>query len=620
MRLLLIDDDEPALEVLARQLTRHRFAVDMAVDARSAQEYVALFDYALVLLDVSLPDLNGIHLCQRLRAQGYTMPILIVTGRDRSIDKVEGLNAGADDYVVKPFNLNELIARIHALLRRRHQLPPVLHWGDLSLNSSSFEVTYRDQELTLTPKEFGILELLLRAPSQVRSPGLIIESLWADEDPPHEDVVRTHVKGLRQKLKRAGAPKDLIETVYGLGYRLNKHREMEDPTPSAPELTPDRTSTSSTAESSTADNADPLAQTWQIYGPLMRQRVQTLESWVIAAQQHSHSPEQQHQAQAEAHKLVGSLGSFGFTTGSTLAQRMERLLSSDRSLTAEHLASLQQWIQALHQELSQTPALISPAPNLLPLLSRLVILGDEDSDWLQHLIEEAHQLGIEVDQKPFPLDRDHLQALFNVDERPLPDGVILTGDLCCSKPGLQILADLRQTFPQLGLLVILPEGGLAERVQVVRQGADRVVQEPVLPEQVIRAASQLAKARQPQKTVMIVDDDLVFLATLQALLEPWPFQLRTHTAAAEFWIALQQTPPDLVVLDIEMPGTSGLDLCQVLRSDPQWQSLPILFLTQHGDPETQRQAYAMGADDLLIKPVEAEQLAERILNRLRRVR
>ncbi|NJK61536.1 MAG: response regulator [Synechococcaceae cyanobacterium SM2_3_1] len=320
MRLLLIDDDEPFLESLARQLTRYRFAVDTALDGESARAYVSLFHYDVLLLDVSLPDISGISLCQQLRTQGYTMPILFLTGRDRSTDKVEGLNAGADDYVVKPVDLNELIARIYALLRREYQnLPTTLRWGSLTLDPSTFEATYNQQFLNLTPKELGILELFLRAPSHIRSPGAIIESLWANEDPPGEDVVRTHMKGIRQKLKAAGAPKDLIETVYGLGYRLNKQWEpspQEQDFPQQLEL-PDMGSPEIHA----------LTQIWEIYKPLMVSRLEGLETIIQAARQGTLTPESRKHAATDAHKLVGSLGSFGFEIGSKLARQVEETLN-----------------------------------------------------------------------------------------------------------------------------------------------------------------------------------------------------------------------------------------------------------------------------------------------------
>jgi DNA-binding response OmpR family regulator len=136
---------------------------------------------------------------------------------------VNGLDAGADDYVVKPFDLQELLARIRALLRRGSTpTTPILAWGGLHLNPSTYEVAYLDEPLQLTPKEFSMLELLLRNGRRVLSRGVIIDRLWNSENSPEEETVKAHIKSLRHKLRTVAAPEDLIETVHGLGYRLKQ--------------------------------------------------------------------------------------------------------------------------------------------------------------------------------------------------------------------------------------------------------------------------------------------------------------------------------------------------------------------------------------------------------------
>ena len=144
----------------------------------------------------------------------------MITARDTSDDKVRGLDAGADDYVVKPIDLPELLARMRALLRRGSSAPPVLQWGDLRLNPSTCEVSYGENPLPLTRKQYSLLELLIRNRRRVLSRASILQNLWDLEDPPTEETVKAHIKGLRHKLKAAGAPRDFIETVYSMGYRL----------------------------------------------------------------------------------------------------------------------------------------------------------------------------------------------------------------------------------------------------------------------------------------------------------------------------------------------------------------------------------------------------------------
>lgn len=223
MRMLLVEDDVPLAEALAEALIDQRYVVDVVNDGEAAWQQVKALAYDLILLDMMLPKLDGVGLCQRLRSHGYGIPILMLTARDTTTDKVAGLDAGADDYVVKPIDLQELFARIRALLRRGNSpSSPILEWGSLHLDPSTYEVTYEEQPLHLTPKEYNLLELLLRNGRRVLSRSVIIEHLWSLEDPPEEDTVKAHIKSLRQKLKAVGAPNDLIETVHSVGYRL-KH-------------------------------------------------------------------------------------------------------------------------------------------------------------------------------------------------------------------------------------------------------------------------------------------------------------------------------------------------------------------------------------------------------------
>lgn len=222
MKILLVEDDERIAHALAAALTSQHYAVDLATDGQQGWELLETYDYSLILLDVMLPKLNGMQLCQRLRRQGMQVPVLMLTARDTSDDKVMGLDAGADDYVVKPFDLKELLARIRALLRRGSAaLPSVLAWGLLQLDPATFEVTYGDRPLHLTRKEYQLLELFLRQPHRTLSRSAILEQLWTSEDPPGEETVKVHIRSLRQKLAGVGAS-DLIETVYGLGYRLKQ--------------------------------------------------------------------------------------------------------------------------------------------------------------------------------------------------------------------------------------------------------------------------------------------------------------------------------------------------------------------------------------------------------------
>ncbi|NJO80894.1 MAG: response regulator transcription factor [Cyanobacteria bacterium RM1_2_2] len=231
MRVLLIEDDECIAKSLETVLAKENYAVDVAVDGELGWQFIESFAYDLILLDVVLPKLDGIALCRQIREYHYQTPVLLLTACNSSTDRVIGLDAGADDYMVKPFELAELLARMRVLLRRGSSpVVPLLEWHQLQIDPVSCQVTYSDQLLHLTPKEYRLLELFLRKPRHVFTRSAILEHLWGVEEMPGEDTITAHIKGLRQKLKQVGAPADFIETVYGIGYRLKQSLAETDST------------------------------------------------------------------------------------------------------------------------------------------------------------------------------------------------------------------------------------------------------------------------------------------------------------------------------------------------------------------------------------------------------
>lgn len=221
MKILIVEDDDRIATPLAKDLRHQHHSVDVAPDGKAGWDYAQATKYDLILLDLMLPQLDGISLCKQLRSAGCQANILMLTARDTTSDKVIGLDAGADDYLVKPFKLEELSARIRALQRRGRDLKPsVLQHGELVLDPASQRVSYAQQDLALTPKEFLILEHFLRHPTQVLSRSALLDKLWQFDQDSGEGTVKTHLTNLRSKLKAVGSPKDFIETVYGIGYRL----------------------------------------------------------------------------------------------------------------------------------------------------------------------------------------------------------------------------------------------------------------------------------------------------------------------------------------------------------------------------------------------------------------
>jgi DNA-binding response OmpR family regulator len=227
MRILVVEDDVQLADMLTEALTNQQFVVDIANDGEMAWHCLETLEYDLVILDVTLPKINGLRLCNQLRESNLqnnaNTPVLMLTARDTSADKILGLDAGADVYMVKPFDMGELMAQVRALIRRGGKSnSSMLSWGVLALNISTYEVTYDGEPLSLTPKEYQLLELLVSSGRRVLSRPGIIERLWSLDDPPSEEAVKSHIRSLRQKFRMIDAPDDLIETVHGLGYRLKQ--------------------------------------------------------------------------------------------------------------------------------------------------------------------------------------------------------------------------------------------------------------------------------------------------------------------------------------------------------------------------------------------------------------
>ncbi|NJN58510.1 MAG: response regulator transcription factor [Leptolyngbyaceae cyanobacterium SL_5_9] len=221
MRILLVEDDPEQLEPLYAALSQSGHIVDRVEDGGMAEWIINEKEYDLLILDWLLPGKSGIELCQQYREAGKTAPVLMLTAKDATLDKVTGLDVGADDYLIKPVDLVELLARVRALGRRSPLYQgDILRAADLSLNLAQMSAEREGISVNLSNREFQLLEYLLRHPQQVLTRDQIELSLWEWGDQPESNAVTTLVKRLRQRLQPL-AVEDWVETVYGVGYRLN---------------------------------------------------------------------------------------------------------------------------------------------------------------------------------------------------------------------------------------------------------------------------------------------------------------------------------------------------------------------------------------------------------------
>jgi len=617
MKILLIEDTEELADVIKTVLVAQRYTVDIAIDGQIGYSLAESENYDLIILDVMLPKLDGISICRQLRSLGKQTPILMLTGRGTKDEMVAGLDAGADDYLIKPPALEELVARVRALLRRNQfTASPVLEWGDLRLDPNQCEVSYGDYPLHFTPKEYAILELFLRNSQRVYSRTALLEQIWSfDDEIPGEDTVRSHIKRVRQKLKSVGAA-DLIETLYGIGYRLNQAyskkttRQSINPSHSEPK------------KASVPISQSQTLQLWKQSKPIILERILGIQQTLGKEEYPGEAASQQ--IVQEAHKLIGSLGAFGLAQGSQTARELEQLaksgLSSQPTLIEAHhllnnLVSLIDQAVLPTQQVTHQSALNIASSQDRTVEGQQILVVDDDAAFTDLLVAAATSQGLQI------MVAKSLETAHAIIHQVSLDGVILDLNLGgIPDEGLALLTYLSLHKPHIPALVLTANGTLAQRITVTQLHAKGFLQKPKLPREVLEAIIKiLHSSKVTAAKILAVDDDPIHLTILQSTLEEWGFQVTILTKPQKFWETLETTNPALVILDLQMPGVDGVQLCKTLRNDLKWGSLPVLFLSAMNDADTVQEVFAAGADDYVTKPIVAPELVARILNRLERV-
>ena len=379
VKILSIENDHIIAAALMGLMTQQHYIVESVQDVNWAWQLLKQSQYDLIVMDVTLPELNGISLCNRIRSHSIKTPIVIIANEGPMSEKTVGLDAGADDYLVKPFHPEELCARIRALLRRSVPATDMFcfDWGNLHLNPVSAEVRHCSDVLPLTPKEFALLELFLRNPQQVFSCSLILDKIWPYPDAPSEEAVRTHIKGLRQKLKAGGIQRDPIETVYGMGYRLGEAPiDLSCPVVNSPENSPESLSeiTPKTANipapKSSSEDTDTMAirktdpeptqalirQIWMQSYDRIQFQIETVQAGINSLLNPEFQATADSQclvaAQREAHTLSGSLEIFGFMKASKIAEHIELGFLNPAVLDADDGKQFQALLSDLKKEIS----------------------------------------------------------------------------------------------------------------------------------------------------------------------------------------------------------------------------------------------------------------------------
>lgn len=606
MRILLVEDDQVLAGLLKQTLTSQHYLVDEVMNGQTGLELAVSFSYDLILLDVMLPKLDGITVCRQIRQNRKMTPILLMTNQDSHTHKITGLDAGADDYLVKPFDLDELLARVRALLRRGTTTSsPILQWGEISLDPSLCQVTYQSKLLNLTSKEYEIMELFLRHPQRIFSQSSILDHLWSYDDPPSENTVRAHIKTLRQKFKKLGAA-DIIETIYGLGYRLKRIEENISFSP----VPPNNPSPSPSLEFK-------MLAIWEKSKSKYHDRVSIIEDAIQALSHNSLTEDLKEKSLRESHTLAGSLGTFGFPKASEISRQIESALKTEKIWDNNKIELLSKLVHDLRTYLSKEPTLTTKlVPIELVKLSyqhRILIIDDNNS-LTQSLQEEALSWEMEIIvNHNFSHARESLQTIeFQT--------IILDIGLSEGKEtGLHFLEEIAEKYPNLPVIILSSQESFSNRIKVAQLGARFFLQKPITSQRVFETINQvLQESNLPTAKLLIVDDDREILEFLKLTLIPWGFQVDLLCDPTKFWETLKTSAPDLLILDIEMPNYNGIELCQVVRSDPYWSDLPILFLSCHSDAQTIEKVFSVGGDDYINKPIICAELIARVSNRIQR--
>lgn len=492
MRILLVEDDENLAKALTTVLSKNNYILDVATDGEMGWEMIKIISYDLVLLDIVLPKLDGISLCRRLRENNLQVPVMLMTARDSITDKLIGLDSGADDYLVKPFDIQELLARIRVLSRRlTEESINILTCGSIHLNPRMREITCNDQVLPFSRKEYLLIELFLRHPSRVFSKTDIIDHLWSLDKLPSEDTVKSHIRRIRTKLKEVGA-EDLIETLYGHGYRIN------------PNFLKSFQASSALSVAQEKELNEAIAQIWQNIREGVFKHLETLEHNVTRLQSKIVDLNQLQAAKQSAHQLAGTVATFGFEAASHIAKAIEILLENQPSLI--NINSLSPLVKSLRLELEQPSGnfanekeqvdfLIS-SPQLLGDRGEIRVLAvDDDATILILLKQILGDFGLKVATLENPTQ------IWQILETVQPNLLILDINMPDIN-GLELCQTIRNTtqWSWLPILILTVQTDRQTIQQVFASGADDYLNKPIVPEELstqvlnrIRRSQQLTK-------------------------------------------------------------------------------------------------------------------------------
>jgi DNA-binding response OmpR family regulator len=602
MKILIVEDDRSISSVLDERIAVDHYSVDIVDDGLAGLARAQQCEYDVIVIDMTLPQLDGINLCRQLRERGYQNSILMLTATEQVIDRVQSIDAGADDYMVKPYAPEELLAKTRALSNfKRGQVATATHitWENLCLDVARNIFTTQDQDISFTAKEYCLLELLLYNPQRIFSRSAILHKLWDFSISPSQQIVGVYVENVRQKLKAAGV-NDPIETVHALGYRLRA---------------PQTCSVTATTEQKMTAQTNRI---WEKFKDKFLAQVVILQQAAELLQQHQLTSDQQVRACQAASNLAGSLSTFGFVNASQLAKQSESILQAVVPISLSEVRLLRNLVTSLQQELSRN--LASQASPATPAYQPTILMIDQDLAFADRLRREAMIRGLRLEvATDFQIAKRSM-------EQHSPD-VILLDLSCVATPAssFPLLKELTQRIPHIPVVCFTKPDNLeqtlsiSERLVLMTKGCT-LLEKPQPVSAVLNAINSVLQRQQSpyQYRVMVVDDNPLILTKLAELLNPHGIDVIPLNSIQRFWEVLNSNRPQLLIIDPEIPGYQDTNLCKAVRNHSQWQGLPIIALSAHDNQAQRDEAFLAGADDYLSKFIAPQTLVHHVLCHLKK--
>ena len=626
MKILLVEDDQRLGKLIKDYLMPESEQIDLISNGAEIRDQLAVNDYDILILDVMLPKKNGIDICRELRAENIDIAILFITALNTQNDKIRAFESGADDYLTKPFDFQELLLRVKALLRRdKKEEINSLKWGDLVMIPIEKKVYFLEQELTLTPTEFKILQIFLQNPQQVFQTDNIIDQLWDLDKIPTNNTLRSHIKSLRRKFEQVGLGKDFIETVYGMGYKL---KEPKKELSSSSSISQQNASVDVNQKNS---EQEPELKTlideiWQEHRGSIYRDCQKLMAYV----QKKYIPVKTDEAIRIAHNLAGFLGTVGFEECSKIAKQIEIIIKENTyQLTYEKLTD-QKIVDQIHQLIN------SLQRNLFPEGKPIV---EENKSHLEiDLKEKVNLLVIDEDQSlanKLILFIDHPQiflhfahsidsAINYLDEQEFNIIIVETSWQDQSFQENKILELLMEKKGNSQVIVYTNDDSLKNRLYctdypifafLVKNNSLEFLWD------IINNALLQNPSIDDLYNVVLIDDDERFIKVFSQKLDvqKLPIKLMSISDSETFLVRIKNIKPDLIILDLQMPKLNGLDICKIIKTDHVLHNIPVIFLTGNLSSEAINQFVEVGADDFISKSKIDLELYPRIMTHLKRL-